>query len=71
VGEKVFVRARIRNSGAEGADKVRVRFFLGDAQVGQEQVIALPPGGTITVSTSFAAATPGQQQFRVQVEPAT
>ena len=68
VGERVFATATLRNRGNRTLSGVRVRFFLGQVQVG-EKVVNVPAGGSATASLSFKAAQAGAQNLRVQVDP--
>jgi CARDB len=68
VGERVFATVTLRNNGSQGLTAVRVRFFLGQVEVG-ERVVAVAAGGKATASLSFKATTPGAQKLRVQADP--
>jgi hypothetical protein len=67
VGERVVITALVRNSGDESARRVKVSFFAGDQQIGDEKIVSLAPGATETVTEAFVPKTAGRQQVRVQV----
>jgi len=67
-GQVLQARAVIFNQGTRGVEGAKVRFYLGNRSVGEEQV-GIPARGKEAVTVKFRATEEGAQPLRVIADP--